>query len=424
MKRFLLLTALFVAIYSCSDETNNMTSDISDIAILDSVAYKDATDIITGSDSSSEDVTDVTTDLSAIDTGDVIELNDTADVFLDDSIVLDVSDGDSDDILVVDAVNDISEDSFSQDVLLDEGNFDAGMDDGYSDASYDAGDIDFGTQRGLLFSAIEKFKSKPSIFYVDPQGGVPTRISPDISDEFKRPFWSPDGNSYYFESSGKIYKTPFGKFEPIEVCVGMDFAVSPDERYIALNKYVKLNEQGEYDYELFLYDMMSKTYTQITTFMDGEMENRPSSPSFSPDSKRILFSILNPTGSYDVYSSDLFIYEIETGFLINITNEAKKIQAKVANRSPEWSSDLNRYAYMHILYPESGYYLVDGLNPPRRVSEETHNGIDGIAFSPNANAMAIVTNLGKGISIIDLSGRVLFEIPVVDLTYIDNLSWR
>jgi uncharacterized protein YjiK len=83
------------------------------------------------------------------------------------------------------------------------------------------------------------------------------------------------------------------------------------------------------------------------------------------------------------------------------------------------------YAYLHILYPESGYYLVEGLQPPRRISEETHNGIDGIAFSPNSNALAIVTKNGKGISIIDLNGNVLYELPIIDdLEYIDNLSWR
>ncbi len=426
MKNYLIYILIFSFLsISCSEDikSNNFIG-VSDTGLSDNYQTIDIND---------QDVnTDGYLDILKDEGVEIIE-----DVISDDTIL-------SDDFIDVDlldtSLNDINEnpdivlsdvdgydvtDINMQDAISDEGNKDSGFDAGEQDViSEDVGLIDFGTKRGLLFSAREKNKTKPSIFYVDPEGGVPQKISPELDEEFTRPFWSPDGNSFYFESSGRIYKTPFGKFEPIEICSGMDFAVSLDERLIVLNKYVKISDMGEYDYELFVFDQDSKSYTQITTFMDGEMENRPSSPSFSPDSKKILFSILNPSGSYDIYSSDLFIYDLSTGFLVNVTNEAKKIQAKVANRSCEWASDINKYAYLHILYPESGYYLVDGLNLPERISSETHNGIDGIAFSPNSNAVAIISDLGKGIKVIDLTGKILYELLIIDLEYIDNLSWK
>ncbi len=430
MKKVLLfLIIIFAFGYSCSDESGN-GSGISDSAVSDLSAGRDhySSDIssdtgdIKDEESDSGIAGDITLSDSEADTGQT----DIADVSYEDITESDVTD--TEDIIFTDVPEDTVSDISPSDIISDEIAADISTDTydaGYEDTVLsDAGPLDFGTKRGLLFSAREKFKTKPSIFYADPEGGVPQKISPDLSDEFTRPFWAPDGNSFYFESSGKIYKTPFGKFEPEEVCSGMDFAVSPDEKLIALNKYVKINDLGEYDYELFIYNLETKKYTQITTFMDGEMENRPSSPSFSPDSKKILFSMLNPAGSYDVYSSDLFIYDIETKFLVNITNEAKKIQAKVANRSSEWSADQNKHGYLHILFPESGYYLVEGLAQPKRVSAETHNGIDGVAFSPNANAMAIAYGPGKGIKIIDLKGNLLYDLPIIDLEYIDNLSWK
>ncbi|MCX7958655.1 MAG: hypothetical protein N3B13_06375 [Deltaproteobacteria bacterium] len=365
---FLSVVTLFV-IYSCSEGSGNGNiSDVYDVQILDIIKAGD-----TGSTDTSEDFTDIVIkdediegDISGYDVGYDTFISDAEDVLNKDAEAPDTAQ--MDDIRLQDIPEDIFSDTTPPDIITDESLTDVSSDIG--DAGYedtentDGGTTDLGTKRGLLFSAREKFKTKSSIFFVDPEGGVPVRISPDLSDEFTRPFWAPDGNSFYFESSGKIYKTPFGKFEPIEICAGMDFAVSPDEKLIALNKYVKINDMGEYDYELFIYNLETKKYTQITNFMDQEMENRPSSPSFSPDSKKIMFSLLNPDGAYDVYSSDIFIYDTSTGFLVNITNEAKKIQAKVANRSPEWSADPNRHAYLHILYPESGYYLVDGLSQP------------------------------------------------------------
>lgn len=420
MKKILFLVILGVFLLNaCSEDTKS--DNFSDVKMLD--IQSNDTNVV-------EDVIpkDVISDV-IIDTDDAVIVDVTSDI-LQDSSNPDIN---------PDIYEDVVSEEDILDVAIEDVIFDAGIDTNIEDVIYediesdvsiqdisvqDAGTNDLGTRRGLLFSAREKFKTKPSIFYVDPEGGVPQKISPDLSDEFTRPFWAPDGNSFYFESSAKIYKTPFGKFEPVEICSGMDFAISPDEKLIALSKYVKINDMGEYDYELFIFNIETNKYTQITNFMDGEMENRPSSPSFSPDSKKILFSILNPTGSYDVYSSDLFIYDIGTGFLVNVTNEAKKIQAKVANRSAEWAPDINKYAYLHILYPESGYYLVDGLNNPIRISDESHNGIDGIAFSPNANALAIATGLGKGIKIIDLKGNLLYDLPIIDLEYIDNLSWK
>ncbi|MCX7944368.1 MAG: hypothetical protein N2746_07675 [Deltaproteobacteria bacterium] len=417
MKKMLLSLLASLLFYYCSDSSNQSNidtsrsndtlgiwdiyySDIHNNDVFDEVIlYEDAEDIIYTDEKAGMDILADTEFSNKLDIG--------------EEILIDGIDYDKADFGFDDSYSEI-EDIYSGLVDLD-----------YTDAIVsDTGFVDFGTKRGILFSAREKFNNKFSIFYVDPQGGYPKKISPDLPDEFKRPFWAPDGNSFYFESSGKIFKTVFGKFEPIEVCSGTDFAVSNDEKLIVLSKYVKVNDIGEYDYELFLYNLETKKYSQITTFMDGEMNNRPSSPSFSPDSKKILFSILNPTGSYDVYSSDLFIYDLETGFLVNITNEARKIQAKVANRSAEWSPISSRYAYLHVLFPESGYYLVDGISTRKRISEETHNGIDGIAFSPNANAIAIVTKQGKGINILDLNGIVLFELMIIDLEYIDNLSWR
>lgn len=421
--KFIYLLVIIIFGYSCSESGSESINDIFDIGTTDliSVSDYDSLDVI-------DDLVDVEKDAEVIldiissDSQSDTQLSDIKDVSFEDAEERDVMD--VEDITFSDLQEDTISDVLVMDIVFNDIATDV-IDSGFEDTDItDVGSLDLGTKRGLLFSAREKFKTKPSIFYVDPQGGVPQRLSPDISDEFTRPFWSPDGNSFYFESSGKIYKTPFGKFEPVEICSGMDFAVSPDEKLIALNKYVKINEFGEYDYEMFIYNIETGKYTQVTNFVDGEMQNRPSSPSFSPDSKKILFSILNPTGAYDVYSSDLFIYDIETKFLVNITNEAKKIQAKVANRSPEWSPLMDRYAYMHILYPESGYYVVDGLAKTVRVSDEVHNGIDGVAFSPNANALAIITHLGKGISIIDLKGKILYELPILDLEYIDNLSWK
>ncbi len=417
MRKIEIIAILFLFLsFACSEDIkNNHLTDTgqSDITLTDVVRDIDTQDVnrdgeIGPADIGDEDIsTDIGLDIVTIDIQ--LDVN-------EGEITEEISDVVLEDTEVVDIAYDATSDAISEDIKYE----DAGSDI----STQDAGPVDTGTKRGLLFSAIKKFKTKPSIFYVNPEGGVPQEISPDLSDEFTRPFWAPDGNSFYFESSGKIYKTPFGKFEPVEVCSGMDFAVSPDEKLIALNKYVKINEFGDYDYELFIYHIDTKEYIQITNFRDGEMENRPSSPSFSPDSKKILFSVLNPTGAYDVYSSDLFIYDIETGFMVNITNQAKKIQAKVANRSAEWATDINKYAYLHILYSESGYYLVEGLNNTVRISEETHNGIDGIAFSPNSNALAIATGLGKGIKIIDLKGQILYELPIIDLEYIDNLSWK
>jgi len=185
------------------------------------------------------------------------------------------------------------------------------------------------------------------------------------------------------------------------------------------------------EYEVYEADPDGSKELPVTAYAGSRMVRGPMRPSWAPDGSAIAFGLLNPDDAHDELSSDLYLARF--GALVtfeNLTQEANTVWAKVANRSPEWSPDGRRIAYLHVGQGGTGVWVLDPEDPAdtKRLVAGTaaHRGADGVAWSPDGERLAVVD--GDGIRIVGLDGREYRRIEPAGLhtfdARIDGLSWQ
>jgi dipeptidyl aminopeptidase/acylaminoacyl peptidase len=237
-----------------------------------------------------------------------------------------------------------------------------------STALYTVTDIDLQTEA-----------RRTNIFKIATSSASPVQLTTDGGSS---PQWINDGKSIAFANNGKLFMmnpdgsgvkeiTGIGEFE--------SFNISPDSKNIYFTKRVKLDQTAnekhnlpkahvriindlmyrhwnywsDYSYShIFVAGLNDGTVSGAKDIMEGQRFESPSAPYFdegeiawSPDSKSVAYTTKRLFGKEDAVStnSDVYLYNIETGKEVNISEGNKGY-----DRYPVFSPDGSMIAYQSM----------------------------------------------------------------------------
>jgi len=187
----------------------------------------------------------------------------------------------------------------------------------------------------------------PQIYYLSLKGGEAKQIT-DFYPGVNSPKLSPNGK--YFVFTAKVFPE-CGANEKCNKKITKAIANGPIQAHLADSLFVRHwteYNDGKYSH-IFLYDIEAKTYKDLTpgfynspTFSPGGSDDY----SFSPDSRKIVFSskrVSNPEASTN---SDIWTVSIDGTNLINLTKKNKAYDG-----SAKFSPDGKFIAYKTQLIP-------------------------------------------------------------------------
>jgi dipeptidyl aminopeptidase/acylaminoacyl peptidase len=185
------------------------------------------------------------------------------------------------------------------------------------------------------------FVNKGKLFTMNPDGSGQKEVT-GISD-FEIFNVSPDGNRIYFTKRVKLDQTANEKYKLPKANV----------RIINDLMYRHWNYWSDFSYShIFVASLNGNTVSEAKDIMEGQRFESPTSPyfdeseiSWSPDGKSVAYTSKRLTGKEDALStnSDIYLYNIETGKEINITETNKGY-----DRYPVFSPDGSKIAYQSM----------------------------------------------------------------------------
>jgi dipeptidyl aminopeptidase/acylaminoacyl peptidase len=220
---------------------------------------------------------------------------------------------------------------------------------------------------------------RTNIYKTTTAAGTPVQLTTNGGSS---PQWINDGNSFAFANEGKLYMmnadgsdlkeiTGIGEFE--------SFNISPDAKNIYFTKRVKIDQTAnekhnlpkahvriindlmyrhwnywaDYSYShIFVAGLNGTTVSEAKDIMEGQRFESPSAPYFdeteitwSPDGKNIAYTTKRLFGKEDAVStnSDVYLYNIETGKEVNISEGNKGY-----DRFPVFSPDGSMIAFQSM----------------------------------------------------------------------------
>jgi dipeptidyl aminopeptidase/acylaminoacyl peptidase len=220
---------------------------------------------------------------------------------------------------------------------------------------------------------------RTNIFKIDTNGENPVQLTTEGGSS---PQWIDNGKSIAFVNKGKLFTMNSDGSNSKEISGITDFDaynVSPDGKKIFFTKRIKLDQTANEKHNLpkanvrIINDLMYRHWNYWSDFsyshilvasfngnavadlkdiMDGQRFESPTAPYFdeaeiawSPDGKSIAYTCKKLFGKADAVStnSDIYLYNLETGKEINITDGNKGY-----DRYPVFSPDGSKIAYQSM----------------------------------------------------------------------------
>src|SRR5262245_4875125 len=159
---------------------------------------------------------------------------------------------------------------------------------------------------------------------------------------------NPDGNDEIF-----LFDTGTGRLTQITRTSGRFLHGAPSINgggsRIGFRSYADLTgENADGNSEIFLFDAVGNTLTQITDNISGEFDPRDSfSPSINGDGTRIAFvSFGDLAGGNGDRNQEIFLFDTETGAFTQVTHTVTTGDHLVHSESPVISAEGNRIAFL------------------------------------------------------------------------------
>ena len=173
---------------------------------------------------------------------------------------------------------------------------------------------------------------------------------------------------------------------------------SPDSSQIAYSIL------GPHQTKIWIQDIMSGDRRGVATELVGH--NR--SPNWSPDGMKIAFA------NSSAANSEIFVHVIQTGETIRLTNDQS------IDTEPAWSPDSDHVVFTSNRGRKAQIYRVN-VRPNQTAKRVTHDGEtnSGASYSPSGDRLILITDQGKGsqVGIYDFDSN---SITVVSSTSIDD----
>jgi dipeptidyl aminopeptidase/acylaminoacyl peptidase len=289
---------------------------------------------------------------------------------------------------------------------------------------------------------------RTNIFSLPTTGGEPVQLTYDGGES---PQWFNNGKSIAFVNKGSLMTMNADGTEPKIVAGIKDFeiySISPADNKIYYTKRVKLDQTANEKHNLpkasvrIINDLMfrhwnywsdfSYSHVLVASFngnnvsdekdiMEGQRFESPTSPYFdeaeiawSPDGKYIAYTTKRLSGKEDAVStnSDIYLYNIETGKEINIS-EGNKGYDKYPVFSPDGSKiayqSMERDGYEADLDRLFVYNISDGTRS--WLSKGWNFDISGVSWADNTKLYFICSYLGTSqIFSTDLQGKGISKV--------------
>ena len=153
-----------------------------------------------------------------------------------------------------------------------------------------------------------------SIWVMNANGSNSVKLTDGMGVADRRPRWSPDGSKIVFERGDAIYiMNSDGSNQKMLIFAGGSFSISPDGKHITLGGALKsIGGTPEQGLGIFVMDIDGTNVKKLTDDFGDELM-----PSWSPDSKKIVFTkggidgiihIMNTDGSNMISTGQRGIY--------------------------------------------------------------------------------------------------------------------
>src|SRR5690349_2926496 len=122
---------------------------------------------------------------------------------------------------------------------------------------------------------------------------------------------------------------------------------------------------------------------------------RVASPQLSPDGRSVAYTVRETNWDDNAYETEIWIANADTGAVRQLTN------AKKSSRSPAWSPDGSKLAFISDRTDKNQLYVIDPLGGEAEGLTTLEDGVSNFEWSPDGRTIAYTATEPKTAAVKD-----------------------